>query len=171
MRARAPAPALALATLATLASVAPSCALPADTLGTYDVVGTRLADGCGGAPNPWGFPVLLSRKNGMLSWNWLDASPILSGPVLDGDQAALSGQQIANVDADGSVMGPCDLSRADTLTVTLGSGSPPASFTAMLSYTFGVQEGANCTDQLASSGGPYEALPCTIRYSLRGTRE
>jgi hypothetical protein len=157
--------------LASTAYAVASCALPADTLGTYDVTGTLGSDTCDGAPNPWVFPVMLMETDGTLYWNWLDASPLLSGPVDGEGVATLSGQQLANVDATDAGMGPCDLTRTDALTVTLGEGSPPGSFRATLSYTFTVQEGATCTDQLASSGGMYARLPCTITYTLAARRQ
>jgi hypothetical protein len=56
--------------------------------------------------------------------------------------------------------------RDDVLVVDLGAGSPPKSFTGTMSYAFSAASGADCSDQLASGGGSYAALPCSVTYSL-----
>ena len=162
-----------MALLASLACVA--CGnLPGDTLGTYAVKGTLTSNSCGagiGAPNPWEFDVLLSQTGSTLFWSWEDGSPLLSGPLL-GTHATLTAYEIDNVDTrDGGVMGPCDLERNDDLSLTMGAGSPPGSFTGSVSYTFSAQEGANCSDQLSSAGGMYDRLPCSVGYTVSATHQ
>jgi hypothetical protein len=160
-----------LAALAGVMSVVASCALPGETLGTYEVTGSLGDDTCGDAPGAWSFLVMLSQKNATLYWSWLDASPILSGPITPSGEAMLSGYQLHNVDSTDAGMGPCDLQRSDAIEVTLGPGSPPSSFRATVSYSFSVQEGATCADQLVSSGGTYARLPCAMSYALTATRQ
>jgi hypothetical protein len=148
-----------------------SCTLPGTTLGTYTVRGALESDTCGAAPNPWTFDVMLSRSGTTLYWSWLDASPILSGPITGEGDAALTGYQLHNVDSTEAGMGPCDLQRDDDLEVALGTSSPPASFDGTITYAFSVQEGASCSDQLTTSGGMYERLPCTVSYTIAAKRE
>ncbi|MGH7294152.1 MAG: hypothetical protein ACRELB_04435, partial [Polyangiaceae bacterium] len=59
------------------------------------------------------------------------------------------------------------LQRTDALGLTLRDGS----FTAILAYSFSATTGADCEDQLASSGGQYQTLPCTVSYDLTGARQ
>jgi hypothetical protein len=101
----------------------------------------------------------------------MDGSPPLSGQLTDSD-ATLT--QTHEVNADGTPdggLGPCAMARADTLQMTLGSGSPPASFTGSIRYVFSVAGGSDCTDQLTTAGGQYNALPCTITYSAAASRQ
>ncbi len=63
------------------------------------------------------------------------------------------------------------MERADTLVVTLGAASPPATFSGTMSYAFTVESGAQCTDQLTSAGGSYDQLPCSVSYTIAGTRQ
>jgi len=169
VRSSARAPAL-LALSLGLAALVAACTLPGSTLGTYDVRGSLGTDTCGAAPNPWTFSVMLSQEGQTLYWSWMDASPILSGPLTSAEHATLTGYQIHNVDSTATAMGPCDLERSDDLEVTLGGGSPPASFGGTITYSFSQQVGANCSDQLAASGGMYDTLPCTVSYTMAGTR-
>jgi hypothetical protein len=147
---------------------------PGTTLGTYNVKGTLSSNTCGlgvSAPNPWEFQALLSQKGSTLYWNWLDASPLLSGPLEAGGKVTLTAFQVQNVDtADGGAMGPCDLERNDDLALTLGSGSPPGSFSGTVSYAFSVQEGSSCADQLAPVG-MYTTLPCSFAYAVTATHD
>jgi hypothetical protein len=158
--------ALGLTVGVALAVVASSCGnLPGTTLES---------NSCGagiGAPNPWEFDVLLSQTGATLFWSWEDGSPLISGPLVGG-HATLTSYEVDNVDTlDGGVMGPCDMQRSDDLVLTMGEGSPPASFAGTVSYTFSVQEGANCSDQLSSAGGMYDKLPCSVSYTVAATHQ
>jgi hypothetical protein len=152
-----------------------SCgSLPGTTFGTYSARATLDSNTCGpgiGAPDPWEFDVLLSQTGSTLFWSWEDGSPLLSGVLVAG-HATLATSEVDNVDTkDGGVMGPCDLQRHDDLVLTMGPGSPPPSFQGTVSYTFSVQEGTVCTDQLSASGGMYRALPCSVSYTVAATHE
>jgi hypothetical protein len=147
--------------------------LPGTLLGTYAVVGQSQTNTCGlGAPDPWKFDVQLSKDGMILYWSWLDGSPPASSPLSAELQATLTASQTGNVDGtgDGGV-GPCTMARSDTIGLTLGDESPPNGFTGTLSYVFSVLSGSNCADQLTSSGGQYDALPCTIAYSITASRQ
>jgi len=159
-----------LVIVASLSGSIASCTLPGTTLGTYDVKGTLGNDTCGAAPNPWTFNVMLSQNAATLYWSWMDASPILSGPITPEDHATLTGFQLHNVDSTATGMGPCDLQRDDDLEVTLGAGSPASSFEGTIAYSFSPQVGADCSDQLARSGGMYASLPCSVSYTVVGNR-
>ncbi len=148
-----------------------SCTVQGTALGTYGVTGTLDEDTCGGAPSPWTFEVMLTRDGATLYWNWLDASPLLSGPLTGDGNATLTAYEVDNVDATDAGMGPCDLQRNDDIEVSLGTAPTPASFSGTLSYSFRSQEGANCSDQLTSSGGGYRSLPCTIGYTISAKRQ
>ncbi len=63
------------------------------------------------------------------------------------------------------------MDRNDALAITLATASAPTSFTATITYTFAAASGADCSDQLASVGGAYDAVPCTIEYSATGNRQ
>jgi hypothetical protein len=142
-------------------------------LGTYGVTGTLETNTCGpglGAPSPWSFSAEMSEDGTTLYWSWMDGSPPLYN-VVNAQQVTLTATDTANVDgtADGG-LGPCTMVRDDTLQITLGSGSPPPAFTGSLTYTFSAASGADCTDQLGVTGGSYDTLPCSLGYTLSGTR-
>ena len=160
--------------VAAVAGVSCGTNLPGRTLGTYKVTGTLTGNMCGegiDAPDPWQFDVQLSETASTMYLNWMDASPLLSGPRTSPTEATLSGYQVANVDATGATMGPCDLQRSDLVKIALGVDTPPSSFRGTIRYTFSAQQGSDCTDQLTASGGTYSALPCGMSYSITASRE
>jgi hypothetical protein len=114
--------------VAAVAGVSCGTNLPGTTLGTYKVTGTLTGNMCGegiDAPDPWQFDVQLSETASTMYLNWMDASPLLSGPRTSPTEATLSGYQVANVDATGATMGPCDLQRSDLVKIVLGVDTPP----------------------------------------------
>jgi hypothetical protein len=159
------------------ASVLLNCSsnpLPGTQLGTYRVVATLQKNTCGaglGAPDPWTFDVQLSEQGTTLYWSWLDGNAPLKN-TLTGNTVSLTDDRTGNVDssADGGA-GPCTMQRADTVRVTLASGSPPASFQGTIQYAFSASGGADCSDQLSASGGNYDALPCSVSYTTTATRQ
>ena len=76
-----------------------------------------------------------------------------------------------DVDATEAGSGKCTLQRNDTLSFTLAAGTTPASFTGTYTFITTPANGANCSDQLTSGGGSYGVLPCTIAYTMKGTRQ
>jgi hypothetical protein len=161
-----------LAALAGAIACAAACSdtpLPGRLLGTYKVVGQVQSNSCGlDAPDPWTFDVQLSEDGSLLYWSWLDGTAPLSAE-LDPSQssATLTANRQVNVDgtADGG-FGPCTMQRSDRIPIVLASGWPPPSFNATIAYAFSASPGANCADQLTSSGGLYDTLPCGITYTV-----
>jgi hypothetical protein len=147
--------------------------LPGNMLGTYAVNAQSLTNTCGlAAPDPWTFDAQLSQNGTTLYWSWMDGSAPLSNTLSASSQATLLATSQVNVDgtADGG-LGPCTMQRDDTLQIDLGSGTPPSTFEGTVSYAFSVASGWDCADQLASAGGQYAVLPCTITYSMTATRQ
>lgn len=150
-------------------------ALPGTPLGTYNVTGTLVSDTCGNAMNPWTFTAQMSEDGTVLYWLPSSASSS-SGNLTSATKAVITTVVTANVDAtEGGAPGPCDLTVATTLDVSLASGLTPSTFTATYAQTIsaatGVSSTNNCTDQLSSSGGSYATLPCTASYSFSGSRQ
>jgi hypothetical protein len=84
----------------------------------------------------------------------------------------LTATEQVNVDGTADAgLGPCTMERDDTLTVTMGSGSPPTTFAATIKYAFSVTAGSDCSDQLTSGGGQYTTIPCTIEYTVTASRQ
>jgi hypothetical protein len=151
--------------------LAPACAatpLPGTQLGTFKVTGTSTTNTCGlGAPNPWTFDVQLSQSGTTVYWSWMDGSAPLSGPVNTQSHASIEDSVAGNVDGTDAALGPCTLDRSDDLEITLAGSS----FSGTVSYSFAPASGATCTDQLTSAGGQYDALPCTVTYSVSATQQ
>ena len=150
-------------------------ALPGTSLGTYNVTGTLVSDTCGNAMNPWTFTVQMSEDGTALYWLPSGASSS-SGNLTSATKAVIATVVTANVDAtEAGAPGPCDLTVASTLDVSLAAGLTPSTFTATYAQTIsaatGVSSTNNCTDQLSSSGGSYATLPCTASYSFSGSRQ
>jgi hypothetical protein len=165
---------LALGAAAVLGLHEAAChetALPGTLLGTYTVDAQSQTNSCAlPAPNPWQFDIQMSEDGTLLYWSWMDGTPPISAPF-SGAAVTLLASQVLNVDGVDGGLGPCDMQRNDTLQVALGSGSPPATFTGTITYAFSAVAGSNCTDQLASAGGQYATLPCTVIYTASGTRQ
>ena len=162
---------------ALVAGCTQSSSLPGTALGTYNVTGTLGTNTCGsliGASNPWTFSVDLSKDGTTLYWENTSGSGLLSN-TLSGSSTTLTSTTTANVDATEAGAGSCYLQNTETIALTLASGSPPSGFTGTFTYAFAVattiSTNVNCGDQLASSGGTYATLPCTVAYSLKATRK
>ncbi len=173
---------LSLGLASLLGLLASGCGnpLPGTVLGTYQVTATAQANSCGtglGAPSVYQFDVQLSETTATptLYWDWLDSTPIASGPLTAVSStdasltATMTASQSSNVDATATAAGPCTMDRDDTMVVTLGTGTPPSTFAGTMSYAFTVESGAICSDQLSSAGGMYDELPCTLSYTIAGT--
>jgi hypothetical protein len=172
-------PALAVA-VALAACVANSSSLPGTSLGKYDVVATLGTNTCGSginASNPWDVTVELSKDGTTLYLANTDGSDEVSGTLdSNGTTATLISAVTANVDgSDAGGPGPCNLTLSTSFALTLSSDSPPKTFAGTAAFTYSVATAVssttNCTDQLASSGGKYSTLPCTVNYTLKATRQ
>jgi hypothetical protein len=146
-------------------------AMPGGMLGTYKVVGQSQSNTCGlGAPNPWTFDVQLSLQQQTLYWDWMDGSPLLSGTLSDA-KTTIAQSATVNADSTDAGLGPCNLQTSSTFQLALGAGAPPGGFSGTMSYAYSPASGATCTDVLMSSGGMYDALPCTVTYTVSATRQ
>ncbi|HEY3821675.1 MAG TPA: hypothetical protein VGL81_31125 [Polyangiaceae bacterium] len=142
--------------------------MPGTQLGTFKVTGQSSTNSCGlGAPNPWTFDVQLSQSGSTVYWSWMDGSALLSGPVSSQSHASIQDSVAGNVDGTDAALGPCTLDRSDDLELDLTSDS----FTGTVSYSFTPSAGASCGDQLTASGGSFEALPCTVTYSVTAAKQ
>jgi hypothetical protein len=158
--------ALALGTTVVVACA--STALPGTQLGTFKVTAQSETNTCGlGAPNPWTFDAELSQSGSTIYWSWMDGSPLLSGSLNAASQVSITDTVGGNVDGTDAALGPCTMDRYDDLELDLGSGS----FTGTLTYSFTVASGADCSDQLVASGGQYDALPCTVSYTVTASKQ
>jgi hypothetical protein len=160
---------LFLATVALLVGACQATPLPGTNYGTYKVTGTTETNTCGtdlGAPDPWVFDAQVSKDGETIYWSWMDGNAPLSG-ALAATTASLTTSTTGDVDPTDAGAGPCTMTRADTVDITFPSGSPPpSSLTGTITYAFTVPSGSTCTDQLASAGGQYAALPCTLAYTF-----
>jgi hypothetical protein len=142
-------------------------------LGTYAVTGMLAKNSCGaglGAPSPWKFDVQMSEQGQKLYWSNLEGSPPLSNTLVN-NATTITSTETSNVDGTDAGAGPCTMTRTDTLEVSLAQGSAPATFTGSLEYAFSVANGADCSDQLSANGGMYDTLPCSMSYTIAGSRK
>jgi hypothetical protein len=163
--------------LAAVVSCQKSDSLPGTSLGTFAVVATLGTNTCGSgisATNPWDFDVEMSKDSSTLYLAKTDGSDEVSGTV-SSTTGTLASVVTTNADGSDAGAGVCDLTQSTSWALTLASASSPASFSGTVTYTYaaatGVSSTNDCTDQLTSSGGTYATLPCTVTYSLAGTRQ
>jgi hypothetical protein len=155
-----------------------NASLPGTSLGTYSVVGTLGTNTCGsgvGPASPWDFTVEMSQDDTTLYLAQTDGSDEVSGTLVS-TSATLTSVVTTNVDgSEAGGPGLCDLTSSTTFVLKLAAGATPASFTGSVVYTYaaatGVSSTTNCSDQLSSSGGTYATLPCSVNYTLKGTRQ
>lgn len=178
---------LAICAVASAVFGAASCdqsALPGNQLGTYSVVGSMTSNSCGTgvmAPATLSFDAMMSESEAGTTLYWssaygTSASPTTMSGTLVNSSASLASSVMANVDGTNGVPGPCTLDEGVTLDITLGSGSPPSTFTGTISFSDAVDPGSvtaenptPCNDQLLTNGGMLNMLPCSYAYTLSGT--
>jgi hypothetical protein len=162
---------------APAAGCANAAALPGTAWGTFSVVGTLGTNTCGtgvGPANPWDFDADVSLDGTTVYLEQSGTSSELTG-TLSGTATTLTMASTSNVDATDAGDGACNLTQSASLALTFDSATAPTSFTGTAVYTFAaatdVSADTNCTDQLTSSGGVYDTLPCTINYTLTATKQ
>jgi hypothetical protein len=165
--------------------------MPGTPLGTFAATGTLTSNTCGSGldlDNPWTFTAQLSRDGSML-YMMLAGNPSINATIDSNDDATFSTSAALSWDnavdasacaqAENSLMtqwsqqtppqctspGSCDVTRADTLAITLASKS----FTGTETSTYSAASGFNCSDELSAQGGPFDTLPCTVTYSISAT--
>ncbi len=162
---------------AAFAGCADTTALPGTAWGTFSVVGTLGTNTCGsgvGPASPWDFDAELSLDSTTVYLEQTGTTSDLTG-TLSGTSTTLTMASTSNVDATDAGEGACNLTQAASLALTFDAATSPTSFTGTAVYTFtaatDVSAATDCTDQLTSSGGSYDTLPCTINYTLTGTKQ
>ncbi len=171
-----------LATAALALGVVAACSgkdpySPGTQLGTFHVTAKLTHTSCGETPDPWRFDIRLNHEGSTLYWVQTDAPPI-EGRVDSTARTQLQAEVVKEVRAadprtkrDG-----CTIARSDVLALTLvGPDAQPTSdpslttsFSGTLVYTFAPVAGSDCADQLMSTDGDFDALPCEIHYDLTG---
>lgn len=146
---------------------------PGERLGTYSVTGKLKSTSCAPSPDPWTFEVKLNRDGDTL--HWVQGSVPVSG-TLKASKVELTTSAVHELrapDPKRKIPG-CWIVRQDTLSMTVTEDPAKAgavsSFAGGLTYTFTPTAESDCTDQLATSGGDMQALPCTTAYDLAGAR-
>jgi hypothetical protein len=161
--------------------------IPGTQLGTYNVTGSLGTNTCGaglGAPSPWTFTVQLSEDSSTspTTFYWLSSTGTqLSSAMTSTTAVNISDTVTSNLggstatDASVGTEGPCDLTQSTALTLTLANENPPGSFTGTMTYSFvvatGVSTSSDCTDELSTSGGQFDTLPCTTTYTLTASHQ
>ncbi|HJL04547.1 MAG TPA: hypothetical protein RMH85_02485 [Polyangiaceae bacterium LLY-WYZ-15_(1-7)] len=171
---------LALA-LPGLACLTPGADGPAgEPVGSFVFEAQLEANECGAAAvpamDPFTYRAELRRDEGMAIWRRPDA-PVVYGTIDTEDTWTLSTTTTIPVwEPDPTTGDPgCALDQTETLSfrVVEGEGSPDAATTQATRVEGGTQEirfipsiGTNCSAALRVTGGPFDTLPCSVRYTF-----
>jgi hypothetical protein len=149
---------------------------PGTKLGTFHVTAALKSTSCGATPNPWEFDVRLNHDGPTLFW--ITGGAPIEGRVDDAARTQLRGSVVSEVRAADvkAKRDACSIGRTDVLALTLaGADAAPTSdpslatsFGGSLIYTFAPTAGSDCSDQVTSAGGDFDALPCEVHYDLTG---
>ena len=150
---------------------------PGTKLGTFHVSAKLTQTTCGATPDPWEFDVRLNHDGSTLYW--IQGGAPIQGQVDTTARAQLKAEMVQEVRPADERMkrAACSVARTDVLAVTLvDAEAKPApdpslatSFGGSLVYTFAPTEGSDCADQLTTTDGDFDALPCEVHYDLSGT--
>lgn len=150
---------------------------PGVKLGTFHVTAKLTQSTCGATPNPWEFDVRLNHDGSTLYW--IQGGAPIQGNVDVAAKTQLKSETTHDVRAADprTKAAACSIARDDVLDIALASAdakptTDPAatqSFSGGLVYAFAPTDGSDCADQLTSTGGGFDALPCEIRYEIAGT--
>lgn len=137
---------------------------PGEKLGTFAVEGKLVSTTCGKADTAFRYDVRLSREGDTLYW--VQGSQPISGAIDKDAQVRFVARAVSKVVAADEVTGSpgCTMERVDTLSAKL-VGEPLRSFAGAVVYRFDVVSG-DCVTELASQGGDYATLPCTMTYEV-----
>jgi hypothetical protein len=168
------------AALATGACTGKDPYRPGTAIGTFHVEAKRTANSCGDSavpPDPWKFDVRLSRDQRTLYWvqGGLPVSGTLDEAKPEAPRATMRSSDTRTVRAADPKrgLGPCSLTRDDTLEATLARGAGAEAdfetFTGTLGYRFSPTGDSDCADAIVGPGGDgFADLPCEIRFELTG---
>ena len=149
---------------------------PGTAVGTFHVEAKLTSLSCGGtAPNPWTFDVKVNHEGETVYW--IQGGTPISGTVDNDGHTAFAAQTVTDLRAGTTKQSGCSLARTDNLGMYLltADAKPTtdpttlSSFTGQLSYAYTATDGSDCTDQLTSAGGTWQALPCAVTYDVTGT--
>jgi hypothetical protein len=142
---------------------------PGEVLGFFSVDGTLQDDSCGAeslnAPEKWSFDLKLSRDGTTLYW--LNGREGIVGDI-DSKGAFSFETHIDNKLAErhGAAKG-CTIVRRD-----LASGSlAESTLRGKLTYAYSATSDSDCSEFTTGVAGMPLALPCSLSYSLRGTKD
>jgi hypothetical protein len=149
---------------------------PGTKLGTFHVTASLTQSTCGAVPNPWEFDVRLNHDGATLFW--IQGGMPIQGLVDASARTTMKTEMVQQVRPEDpkARIAACSVMRTDALAVSLSDehASPApdpsrtASFAGGLVYSFTPTEGSDCADQVATSGGGFEALPCEVHYDISG---
>ena len=131
------------------------------------------------APRPWTFEVTL-RRDGDKGY-WVSGADPIIGTIADSGKLSFKRTLRVPVRAADKrrELGPCTILRTDDFAGTL-AGSPDsetgkATFTGTLRYSYQIEPGSDCRDQVGSPGPEnpsptFAVLPCDARFAVTATR-
>ena len=148
---------------------------PGSPIGTFHVSGKLTKSSCGSVPDPWEFDVKLRRDGPTLYW--VQGGAPIQGRFSAG-RADLSAKEVHTLrpaNAKQRLLA-CAVVRADVLDVDLTNGGDnpvrelgeTRAFRGTLVYRYTPTDDSDCADQVSSSGGGFDSLPCEVRYDVNG---
>lgn len=170
-----------LAAAASVLSLVAACSgkdpySPGTKLGTFHVTAALTHTSCGATPNPWEFDVKLNHEGSTLYW--IQGGVPIEGRVDAAARAQLEAEIVEEVRAADprAKRDACAIARTDVLALTLlGADAAPTSdpslataFDGKLVFTFAPTAESDCSDQVTTAGGGFDALPCEVHYDVSG---
>ncbi len=163
---------------------------PGQQVGTFAVNASEGPNTCGagalGSPSAYMFNVTMSVEGSTIYWNEGNGAPVVPG-TLAADGVTFSFETTSITDMRASVdtstassssstggvpLPPCSIERADTGTGTLvGNSTGVTSFSGTLTYAFTPTTGSNCLDLIENVSPTFATLPCSMSYSMSGSRQ
>ena len=146
-------------------------------MGAFHVTGLLTATSCGPTPSPWEFDVKLRHDGQSLYWVQGDAPASGTVDLTSHVVIASSDTRTLRDGDEKQKLAACVVTRTDSLTVELTDGATAVSnvgstkaLRGTLTYRFAPTPASMCDDQLLSTGGDYQALPCEVHYTITAFR-
>jgi hypothetical protein len=166
-----------------------STTMPGQPVGTFAVSATQGENTCGagalGAPAAYTFNVTMSVSGSVIYWNDSSGSSVAGSLAADGVTFSFATSTITDMRAmvdtstsatsssstGGVPLPPCSIQRDDTGNgVLVGDSTGVTSFSGTLGYAFTPTPGSSCLDLIESETPTFATLPCSMSYSMSGTR-
>lgn len=143
---------------------------PGDAIGAFAVVGKLQDDTCGadnlGAPAKWSFDLKLSRKGQTLYW--LNGREAIVGEIDSAGRFGFESRlEVTLAEKRGAARG-CVMVRRDSASGRLASSEEE--LTGKLRYEYDARSDSDCSEYALGAEGQPLALPCSLSYSLTGSR-